>query len=313
MANSGGSWRTRHLRLREHWLAELVDSGEYQLLQQPGLDQLADGLTKQLASERSWRLFEAWGFVEGPALSGIRKLHFFEGGDADVATAHSAAAAHSTATTAELTTAIEHPTPATVVNGRTLSRCIQVVIGLWLVAGVFGDKDFQVHTCVDSDYELWIAVLVVMVTTILVWEWSKKAAGGVKRAVKMKMMKPAARQGLSKPEGKELLGLLGLETRSVEQEARLAVLINKFQLQNSGGLGALHGEAEASSDSRGRRDSTSTSRSSVPSAERVQSERWSRGVQTDPEPAVSLKEPFFPQQWIRAFGTLCSRGKEICM
>ena len=140
----------------------------------------------------------------------------------------------------------------------------------------------------DSDHELCIAVLIVMITTILVWEWSKKAAGGVKRAVKKKMLKPAAKHGLSKPEGKELLGLLGLETRSVEQEARLAVLINKFQLQNSGGLGAPDGEAEVSSDSRGRRDSTtSTSRSSVPSAERVQSERWSRGVQTDPEPAVS--------------------------
>ena len=58
VANSGGSWRTRHLRLREHWLAELVESGEYQLIHQPGLDQLADGLTKQLASERSWRLLK---------------------------------------------------------------------------------------------------------------------------------------------------------------------------------------------------------------------------------------------------------------
>ncbi|CAE7613330.1 unnamed protein product [Symbiodinium microadriaticum] len=47
LASSGGSWRTRHLRLREHWLSELVNSDEYQLMHQPGLDHLADGLTKR--------------------------------------------------------------------------------------------------------------------------------------------------------------------------------------------------------------------------------------------------------------------------
>ncbi|CAE7244306.1 unnamed protein product, partial [Symbiodinium sp. KB8] len=32
VASSGGSWRSRHLRLREHWLSELVNSDEYQLM-----------------------------------------------------------------------------------------------------------------------------------------------------------------------------------------------------------------------------------------------------------------------------------------
>ena len=63
VASSGGSWRTRHLRLREHWLSELVNSDEYQLMHQPGLHQLADGLTKQLTSERVWKLLEAWSFL----------------------------------------------------------------------------------------------------------------------------------------------------------------------------------------------------------------------------------------------------------
>ncbi|CAE7419031.1 unnamed protein product, partial [Symbiodinium microadriaticum] len=65
VASSGGSWRTRHLRLREHWLSELVNSDEYQLVHQPGLHQLADGLTKQLTSERVWKLMEAWNFFKG--------------------------------------------------------------------------------------------------------------------------------------------------------------------------------------------------------------------------------------------------------
>ncbi|OLP91200.1 Retrovirus-related Pol polyprotein from transposon TNT 1-94 [Symbiodinium microadriaticum] len=65
VASSGGSWRTRHLRPREHWLSELVNSDEYQLMHQPGLHQLADGLTKQLTSERVWKLMEAWNFFKG--------------------------------------------------------------------------------------------------------------------------------------------------------------------------------------------------------------------------------------------------------
>ena len=65
VASSGGSWRTRHLRLREHWLSELVNSDEYQLMHQPGLHQLADGITKQLTSERVWKLMEAWSFFKG--------------------------------------------------------------------------------------------------------------------------------------------------------------------------------------------------------------------------------------------------------
>ena len=123
--------------------------------------------------------FEAWGIMKEPALRGIKKVNFFENEDVEVAPADPAAAAtahstvateRSTAATADSTATTEHPTFATVVNGRTLSRCIQVVIGLGLVVGVFGDKDLHVYTGVDSDHELWIAVLIVMITTILVWE-----------------------------------------------------------------------------------------------------------------------------------------------
>ena len=73
-----------------------------------------------------------------------------------------------------------------------------------------------------------------MITTSFVWEWSKRAAGGVKRAVKMKMFKLSSRSGLSKGEGKELLTLLGIDERSVEQEARLTALIAKYQDNDKG-------------------------------------------------------------------------------
>ena len=161
VASSGGSWRTRHLRLRENWLVELVNSEEYQLFHQPGVEQLADGLTKQLASDPAWRLLELWSLYKGHVPAVIKKLP-----------ATAASAAHATAASAaQSTTASDVSQP---LNGGTLSRCIQVLIGLGLLAGVTGEENGgQPYTGVSSEHELWIAVLLVMITTIFVWEWSK--------------------------------------------------------------------------------------------------------------------------------------------
>ena len=112
---------------------------------------------------------------------------------------------------------------------RSLLLTNRVLVGLGLLAGVTGEEvgDHQAYTGVSSEHELWIAVLLVMITTILLWEWRKRAAGGVKKAVKMKMFKVPPKTGLTKGEGKELLALLGIDERSVEQEARLTALIAK--------------------------------------------------------------------------------------
>ncbi|OLP74885.1 Retrovirus-related Pol polyprotein from transposon TNT 1-94 [Symbiodinium microadriaticum] len=205
VASSGGSWRTRHLRLREHWLSELVNSDEYQLMHQPGL-------TKQLASERAWKLMEAWSFFKGNS-SEMKKLTI------NVAPCDEAAAAPTTqATTASITQ--ESTVATTHVHEGILGRCIRALIGLGSVAGALGaESGAQVYTGVDSDYELWIAVILVMITTVLCWEWSKKTAGGVKRAIKLKMLSSSTgKQKLSKSEGKELLSLLNKDERSAEQD-----------------------------------------------------------------------------------------------
>ena len=139
------------------------------------------------------------------------------------------------ASTTQATTAstIQDSTVATThVHGGILGRCIRALIGLGSVAGVLGAESggSQVYTGVDSDYELWIAVILVMITTVLCWEWSKKTAGGVKRAIKLKMLSSSTgKQKLSKSEGKELLSLLNKGDRSAEQDARLATLIGIFQ------------------------------------------------------------------------------------
>ena len=284
VASSGGSWRTRHLRLRENWLVELVNSEEYQLLHQPGVEQLADGLTKQLASDRVWKLLELWGFYKGHVPAVIKKFNR-EYDEVMYEAAAEVTAAATAATTAPTTIA---PDVSQSLSGGTLSRCIQVLIGLGLLAEVTGEETGgQPYTGVSSEHELWIAVLLVMITTIFVWEWSKRAAGSVKKTVKMKMFKRSPMSGLSKGEGKELLALLGIDDRSIEQEARLTALIAKFQDSDKRTLrdGEASGASTSRGDSRGRTPTTSSSssRPTVQSRERFQPEKWSRAVQTDPE------------------------------
>eukprot|EP00439_Symbiodinium_sp_Y106_P055231 s5143_g7.t1 len=206
VASSGGSWRTRHLRLRENWLVEL-----------------------------------AWQFFRGHASAEIKK--FETAGDevkyeASATTAQLSAAATAQLSTAATTQPSTLPTVNQPVNEGILSRCTQVLVGLGLLAGVTGEEvgDHQAYTGVSSEHELWIAELLVMLTTILLWEWSKRAAGGVKKAVKMKMFKVPPKTGLAKGEGKELLALVGIDERSVEQEARLTALIAKYQDNDKGTL-----------------------------------------------------------------------------
>ena len=275
VASSGGSWRTRHLRLREHWLSELVNSDEYQLMHQPGLHQLADGLTKQLTSERVWKLMEAWSFFKGNS-SEMKKVTI------NVDPSDEAAAASITQATVA-TTSQESTIATTYMHEGTLGRCLRALIGLGMVARVLGAESggSQVYTGVDSDYELWIAVILVMITTVLCWEWSKKTAGGVKKTVKLKMLSSSTgKQKLSKAEGKELLSLLNKEDRSAEQDARLATLIGIFQAQ-----GGLHPDGDSTSVGREGSSSKPTS-TTLSTKERFQPEKWSRGVQTDPEPRV---------------------------
>ncbi|CAE7838902.1 RE2 [Symbiodinium sp. CCMP2592] len=52
IANGSGSWRTRHLRLKSAWIAELVGSGAISISHCVGDLQIADLLTKALPSQR---------------------------------------------------------------------------------------------------------------------------------------------------------------------------------------------------------------------------------------------------------------------
>ncbi|OLP91209.1 hypothetical protein AK812_SmicGene27129 [Symbiodinium microadriaticum] len=88
-----------------------------------------------------------------------------------------------------------------------------------------------------------------MITTVLCWEWSKKTAGGVKKAIKLKMLSSSTgKQKLSKSEGKELLSLLNKGDRSAEQDARRR---QQFMAASTEDHEILRGNVEANHESVG--------------------------------------------------------------
>ena len=59
-----GSWRTRHLKIRYHWLREKFSDGSIGITFVPGTLQRADIGTKPLPGDRLKELMIQWGFVE---------------------------------------------------------------------------------------------------------------------------------------------------------------------------------------------------------------------------------------------------------
>ena len=56
-----GSWRTRHLRLKEAWIQGRISDGEITTRHQPGVHQPADLLTKALPAQRIYDLLYSCG------------------------------------------------------------------------------------------------------------------------------------------------------------------------------------------------------------------------------------------------------------
>ena len=67
IAAGQGSWRTRHLRVRAHYLREQYESGQIIPVYCPGVEQAADLLTKALAAARISELAAIWGLLERSA------------------------------------------------------------------------------------------------------------------------------------------------------------------------------------------------------------------------------------------------------
>ena len=61
LVNQGGSWRTRHLRLRASYARQCIQRGEWAIQHIPGVDMIADLGTKALPAPRMTHLKELMG------------------------------------------------------------------------------------------------------------------------------------------------------------------------------------------------------------------------------------------------------------
>ena len=64
LQGSTGSWRTRHLRLRANYVRERINSGDLNVVFEPGLTQRADLGTKPFTKERLRQLMALWNVVD---------------------------------------------------------------------------------------------------------------------------------------------------------------------------------------------------------------------------------------------------------
>ena len=72
--HGSGSWRTRHLRIKAAWIAEKVERGDIKIEHCAGVVQLADALTKPLASARLEQLSKMMGLFAGVDLTGEPRI-----------------------------------------------------------------------------------------------------------------------------------------------------------------------------------------------------------------------------------------------
>ena len=137
ISDGHGSWRTRHLRVRAEYLREQTRSGKLRLAFCPGVEQLADLLTKPLPSARIEELVRLWGMRD------------FAGDTADLEVRPSSSAA---VDPVESLLCLLQIQPA-----RSSSRESEYP-GLQL----------------DGSLELYFILSVALVCVLVVWEWLKR-------------------------------------------------------------------------------------------------------------------------------------------
>ena len=199
-SEEGGSWRTRHLKVRAASLRQRIQEGWATMTHCPGEWQLADGLTKILASKRMEMLMARWGLGPPGALRD-------EGERGEVRCLQAPAEPQQHASH----TSIHHP--PTTAHGRELGCCMGLlVLAQWFVSAQ-GHKVREPDLIpepleLSSSWELYAVVVMLAVCAIAVWEACKYA---MKRgeAVRLKSLAIAQeRQRLTKVELRTLSALL---------------------------------------------------------------------------------------------------------
>ncbi|CAE7943851.1 GIP [Symbiodinium sp. KB8] len=188
LTSTSGSWRTRHLKLRAHWIKERIKMNEVFVRHIPGAEQKADLGTKPFTRARLKELVALWNMVDA------------------------------TATT---------PTAST----KTARVDRGLMMKLLMLCQVCGTRAEKEDIAYEIPWDLYVAVVVLAVAVIGVWEGMKSCSRFKTARLKALRMKANKSGKLSKAELKELQRLLALQPADLgsEQMKRMYELKERFE------------------------------------------------------------------------------------
>ena len=204
----------------------------------PGVDQLADGLTKVLASKRMDMLMKAWGMTVSELRKGVeppgqvRRLH----------------ASAEPQQQQDITTAAHQPPTG------NLSCCLGLLVLLQGLTSVRADENPEAPTplAMDSSLELYGLMLMLVICIITLWEAGRVCVRTQGTAARLRSCQ--AEPKLSKKDLRRLNGLLQMDPGELSP-AEKETLINLAEAAGVNLGRILHVEASRSSSS-SRRGST---------------------------------------------------------
>ena len=236
--SEGGSWKTRHLKVRHRALRQRVESGWVDVVYCPGDQQLADGLTKILSSQRMNGMMEFWGLFEGePGRDRVRLRLLHEQQQTAAEHQQTATEHQQTATTEH---ALSHQRQYLEANPGGLGCCFGLLVVLMNIAKASGQNtnpEIQTPLAVDSSLELYGILVLLVISAVAVWELVKSCWRNHGEAARLRALQ--SDQRLSKKEMRELNSLLQRDPRDLrsQEKERMIQLAETAGVDLSGILG----------------------------------------------------------------------------
>ena len=241
--SEGGSWKTRHLKVRHRALRQKVEEGWVEVQFCPGDQQLADGLTKLLTSQRMNMLMEFWGLVgdqvrlrqvQAPAEHQQPLQASAEHQQPSQASAEhqqlSQASAeqqqHSQASAEQCQHERLHtdrkPTSTTGVSPHMDLQGLGGLLGLLVILlnvakakGHSTNPEIQPPLAVDSSLELYGVVLMMAICVVALWELGRSCVRNHGEVLRLRSLQ--GDQRLSKKEMRELNALLRKDPSQLQE------------------------------------------------------------------------------------------------
>ena len=233
--SEGGSWKTRHLKVRHRALRQKVEDKWLCIQYCPGDQQLADTLTKILASQRLTMLMEFWGLFRQGGERGLQ-AHLRQvqapaepqHSQAPAEPQHSQAPAeqqHSQAS-AEPQRNQQTTTTASSTGVGNLGCCLGLLVALQGVIGAKGrenNPEASAPLAADSSLELYGIILMLVICTVALWEAGRGCLRGQGEVARLRSLQESR---MSKREMKQVNALLQwdpAELRPAEKEALVSL------------------------------------------------------------------------------------------